>query len=62
MIYDKLKYILLNKLNINFIFLNLILMKFVKNIIIIILLLLLKLNKNCLFQIKFKFWDKRLRA
>ena len=29
MIYDKLKYILLNKLNINFIFLNLILMKFV---------------------------------
>ena len=31
-IYDKLKYILLNKLNINFIFLNLILMKFVKNI------------------------------
>ena len=45
MIYDKLKYILLNKLNINFIFLNLILMKFVIH----------KINKkiqNC-FKLKF---------
>ena len=42
MICDKLKYILFNKLNLNFIFFNLILKKFVKSIYLFTLILIRK--------------------